>query len=104
MEPIAKRLNASREEMDDFCGIEKKAPRAEFFSNIMAGHQHRISLIISKEKITGRTERVNGHVHKVDLPVVGGDILGFTSSDESHKHRINFRVKDLVPKKAAPKE
>lgn len=97
MEPIAKRLSELYDEVGDVCAVEKKQTRIEFMTGVMAGHQHRVSLFLRKDKLVGKTERVNGHVHKVDLAAVEKDLLGFTQPEDNHKHRIQYRIK--VPAK-----
>lgn len=91
-EPIMKRL----EELHDEVDVKKARERIEFFSGTMAGHQHRISLHLTKGRLKGTSERVQGHVHKVDLAVdEQGDILGNSNMTDNHKHRVKFRVKSI---------
>ena len=96
MDQIQKRMEESFAEVSDITGIEKAQKRIEFMTGIMGGHQHRISLVLRKGKIMGKTERVDGHVHSVDLSHSDdGDILGFTGITDNHKHRAQFTVKEI---------
>jgi hypothetical protein len=94
METIQKRCKEMFDEVADLSGIEKRQTRTEFMTGLMAGHQHRVSLFITKGRIKGNTERVQGHVHKVDIGVVEKDLLGFTDVSDNHKHRISFKIKE----------
>jgi hypothetical protein len=103
MESIEKRCKEAFDEVA-FSEIEKKQSRTEFMTGIMGGHQHRVSLFISKDRIRGNTERVDGHVHKLDIGVVEKDILGFTDLVDNHKHRVSFKIKDLENSKKPIKD